>query len=420
MNYQDKELIRNKKRIHSVFYEGKLNRCPLHEEVNTVCQKIDLIKEKIESNKIHGFFMYQFSKKSRWFKRPDKKYQKEINKIKELINEINKDPIVNIEFLPRTTTFDVKTCEFCKIIRSSDFGLALLTPWNPNVYLEIGMFLSLGKKVIFFNNEKISKKAPFDITPYFYLPFSNLLELETNWNQNIPHFIERLKNFYLKPTIEELILLIPDKEGYKLVEKLVREIYKNFLDGVHWKVYCKSKFLICYLLTIGRDFSKMGTEPNLTTLTGDFSEMEVRNFLFSDIIDSASNLGFPEIIPKLKEIAELIRKLNIKEIIFQWTDNKIIDEILKDYIEQNFHPKQHARFNFKFLNHHEGWIKEFGFEQKEWLANHNLLNKDNEEKEEYYQKLLIDCRNKITNSVANEMMDLAFYFFEKFFKKYSL
>lgn len=186
-----KNLQANKKKIHHLIYEEKLNRCPLHEEIDTHCMKIRSIKKLIEKPKIYGFFMYKFPSDN------DHEYLLEIKKIKALIKILNRDPLIKIKLPSYSTDLDIKTCDFCKFARSFDFGLLLLNPANPNAFLEAGMFISLGKKVILLNNELRSKYAPFDLTPYFYIPYHNLEELEENWKRKLPKYVQNLKNFYL-------------------------------------------------------------------------------------------------------------------------------------------------------------------------------------------------------------------------------
>ncbi|MFX1396849.1 MAG: GTP-binding protein [Promethearchaeota archaeon] len=186
------KIIDNKKRIHALIYENKLTRCPLHEEIYSKCNKVKINKFIIEEPEIKGFFMYKFPNKDKI------DYLSEIEKIKELIENSNEDPLIKIYLPSETMGFDVKTCDFCKIARTYDFGMLLLYPPNVNAYLEAGMFLSLGKKVILLNNEYKEPGAPFDLQPYFYLHYRNLEELENNWERKIPKYLNTIKNFYLE------------------------------------------------------------------------------------------------------------------------------------------------------------------------------------------------------------------------------
>ena len=202
-------LKRNKLKIHSQIYKDKLMRCPLHVKTNIECARIDDIKDIIEKPKLFGFFMYEFPKdleneksvsqdiKFQKKVEKNKEYQKEIEKIKILIEKTNEDSLIDIQLPEEISGFDVKTCDFCKVARSFDFGLILLSTLNPNAYLEAGMFLSLGKKVICINNESVLPKVPFDLTPFFYLPYKTLEQLESNWSKKIPDALNTIKNSYM-------------------------------------------------------------------------------------------------------------------------------------------------------------------------------------------------------------------------------
>ncbi|MFX1274228.1 MAG: Rab family GTPase [Promethearchaeota archaeon] len=192
-----KALVENKKQLRDYLYKQKFLNCPLHEELDAFCSKIDKIKQKIEEPSINGFVMYEFPNDTK------SEYSQEIDTIKSLIDIQNKDSLIKIDFPSEVTGLDIKTCDFCRIARSYDFGLLILNPPNVNAYLETGMFLSLGKKVILFNNEKRQKSAPFDLSPYFYIQYDNLEDLETNWYRKIPKYLENIKNYYLNYVNQE-------------------------------------------------------------------------------------------------------------------------------------------------------------------------------------------------------------------------
>ena len=111
------KLINNKKKIHNVIYENKLKRCPLHEDLYTECVKMDEIKRIIETPKIFGFVMYKFPEKNgdseeNKVLRENKEYNLEINKIRSLIEEINKNKLINIKFPEEITSLGIKTYNF--------------------------------------------------------------------------------------------------------------------------------------------------------------------------------------------------------------------------------------------------------------------------------------------------------------------
>jgi len=192
-----KKLLSNKIKIHSLFLKGNL-RCTLHRELkDATCLQLREIKECIQTPEILGFFMYEFPKENNELYNYEN-YKSEIEKIMELINQVNKSTIFNIK-IPREAIWgdNVKTCDFCRISRSYDFGILLLSPPNPNAYLEAGLFLSLGKKVFLLNNETILKNTPFDLTPFFYIHYKNIKELEENWNKKFLPILTRFENLYL-------------------------------------------------------------------------------------------------------------------------------------------------------------------------------------------------------------------------------
>lgn len=195
-------LSKSKKNVHNMIYNGHLERCLLHDELHAKCIKIKEIKKKIEEPKIFGFFMYQFPKREEnleydFLKKENEEYLREVQKLKILIDSIKKDPLLHIDFPTEATTLGIKTCDFCRIARSYDFGILLLSPPNPNTFLEAGMFLSLGKKLVLLNNEARLKNVPYDLSPYVYIKYDTLKELEENWNKYMTKFLQKIKNSYL-------------------------------------------------------------------------------------------------------------------------------------------------------------------------------------------------------------------------------
>ena len=201
----EENIIKNKKRIHRAIYEDYLIRCPLFgKKLDATCNVKEEIEEIIKNPIIYGFFMYQFPKKKIKIykykaKKQNEQYTEELLKLKEIIRKINENPLIEIKFPNEVTGLDVKTCDFCKISRTYDFGLLLLSPPNPNAYLEAGMFISLGKKVVLLNNESINPDAPFDLTPFFYIHYDNINEIEDQWNRKMPDFFDNLiKNYTIE------------------------------------------------------------------------------------------------------------------------------------------------------------------------------------------------------------------------------
>ncbi len=196
------ESLKNRKiMLHDLVYNEKMSRCLLAKSIKSKCSLIGEIREIVKKPVLLGFFMYQFPKqikkiKETTEKNKEKKYQKEIETIKSLIEEINRDPFIHIDDAFDIVGQEIKTCKFCKIARSYDFGVALLTPWNPNVSFEIGLFFSLGKPVFFLNNNSISV-PPFDISAHIYTGYSSLVELPVKWENEIVPLVQKLRDEYV-------------------------------------------------------------------------------------------------------------------------------------------------------------------------------------------------------------------------------
>lgn len=190
-------ILKTKRRIHFLILKDKLERCNLFPtNLNSTCNLRAEIKEIIEVPKILGFFMYKF---------PDEKfddYAKEINKIFKLIGKTNENPYIRIDLPEEITGLGVKTCEFCRIARAYDFGILLLSPKNVNAYLEAGMFLALGKKVVCLRNKDILSKTPFDLDSFIEICYNSLEDLEKLWNEKLISYFDWLIEEYCKEELE--------------------------------------------------------------------------------------------------------------------------------------------------------------------------------------------------------------------------
>jgi len=201
IDYTHKEkldlILKTKQRIHNLILKEKLERCNLFgTNLKSKCNLILEIKKIIDEPKILGFLMYKF---------PDNKsdeYKDEIDKIFELIDETNKNPYIQIDLPEKITGVGVKTCEFCKIARAYDFGILLLSPKNVNAYLEAGMFLALGKKVICLRNKDLLHKTPFDLDSFIEICYTSLEELENLWDGKLIKYFEWLVKEYSQEELD--------------------------------------------------------------------------------------------------------------------------------------------------------------------------------------------------------------------------
>lgn len=190
-------ILKTKQRVHNIILKEKLEKCNLFaNNLKSVCNLKQKIRGIIEKPKILGFFMYKF---------PDMEftsYRREIDKIIGLITKINQNPYLQIDLPEKVTELGVKTCEFCKIARTYDFGILLLSPKNVNAYLEAGMFLALGKKVIFLRNKSILSKTPFDLDSFIEICYNSLEELENLWNGKLTPYFEWLVKEYCQEELD--------------------------------------------------------------------------------------------------------------------------------------------------------------------------------------------------------------------------
>ncbi len=190
-----------------MIYNNGINRCTIFNKPFEKCGKEDKIKKILEIPKLMGFFMYQFPKKDQInnnqtnyeSKEFYKLYLDEINELKRIIQDLNQsNDLIQISFPDEATDTLTKACSFCEIARSYDFGILLMTPANTNAFLEAGMFMSLGKRVIFLNNDLYPIKPSFDTTSYFYIHYSSIDEIEMRWNKKMPNFLDELLKNYLE------------------------------------------------------------------------------------------------------------------------------------------------------------------------------------------------------------------------------
>ncbi|MHA1755426.1 MAG: hypothetical protein ACTSVV_01560 [Promethearchaeota archaeon] len=408
------KIIENKKKIHSLLYENYLDRCCLHSEIESRCNKIDEIKALIEKPKIFGFFMYQFTL-TRRFGRRNKAYDEEINKIKELIRKINeKEPLIEIKLPQEITGMDVKTCDFCKFSRSFDFGILLLNPINGNAYLESGMFLSLGKKVILLNNTSRSEKAEFDLSPFFYIPYSNLDHLEINWNRKITEFINKIKNYYIREPFNYYIRLFPEKnEDTKYLIKILKQLSKA---KSHWEIYCLSKFLVSLLLYLGL---KTQTPTTIASVIPPFSEIETRNGPEITIRQMFMTLSMEEVYGELREIYDSIIKYFHDKIdsgfswYLEWTRVPLINEIVNDLI-----PLASDKDIFDIFNLHEKWLNEHAVKREDFIKYSGIKILSPENFKHFFEKKHEFTKKIINEEISKKILGVSLRFCEKFARKF--
>jgi hypothetical protein len=84
----------------------------------------------------------------------------------------------------------VKFCKICRLAQAADFGIAVLTPLNHNVFLEVGVLFGLERPVLFLSNPMMvaSKDLPFDLTHEMLVEFSSDEDLREGLKRELPRF----------------------------------------------------------------------------------------------------------------------------------------------------------------------------------------------------------------------------------------
>jgi hypothetical protein len=146
----------------------------------------------------------------------------------------------------------VKICKVCKLATASHFGIAVLSPENLNVHLEIGLVWGQGKPILFIVNEKkLGKKVSdvaFDVSDYMLINYKTKNELSEGLEREGPAFIEKVEVFgqYQQALVESIreklkrlreknknliaflrmILLLGKSEfGSRFIETYIRETF---------------------------------------------------------------------------------------------------------------------------------------------------------------------------------------------------
>lgn len=154
--------------------------CPIKYPLK--CHLSPIEKEQLEGpGKYTAFFMYQFKDNDPYLKKSLQRYFK--------------SPLANLLDASELPGTGVKLCKICKLILSSDFGIAALTPINPNVFMEVGMLLGLGKPVLHLVNPKICKSEdlPFDISHEIIIEHTSEDQLNKALEGQVPFFLEKVR-----------------------------------------------------------------------------------------------------------------------------------------------------------------------------------------------------------------------------------
>ncbi|MBA7655828.1 hypothetical protein ES703_63737 [subsurface metagenome] len=93
----------------------------------------------------------------------------------------------------------IKICKICRLVQASDFGIMVLTPENPNAYLETGMMMGMGKRNLYIVSRNILKAQKknlkdiaFDLSDQLVIEHGDEKELLRKLEKEVPPFIENV------------------------------------------------------------------------------------------------------------------------------------------------------------------------------------------------------------------------------------
>lgn len=182
------------------------------------CELSIMDKERLEGReKYKAFLMYQFDGNDPY--------------LKETVNDYFKSPLYYVYDTDDVRSLGVKFCKICKLAQACDFGIAVLSPENLNVFMEIGLLIGLGKPCIYIVNEsKLTsgdvKKLPFDISDQIVIKYDSKNKLLSELEKEIPVFMMKVQliSGYEKAFREKVI------ERYRQLTPGVQGILKRFIE----------------------------------------------------------------------------------------------------------------------------------------------------------------------------------------------
>lgn len=142
-------------------------------------------KERLEGpEKYKAFLMNQFHNNDEY--------------LKETLKEYFKTPLYFLYDTDDIRGLGVKFCKICKLAQASDFGIAVLSPENENVFMEVGLLIGTGKPCLYIVNEsKLKygdiKKLPFDISDQIVIKYNSKEKLLSELEKEVPIFIMKVQ-----------------------------------------------------------------------------------------------------------------------------------------------------------------------------------------------------------------------------------
>lgn len=175
-------------------------------------------KERLEGpEKYKAFLMYQFDNNDEY--------------LKETLKEYFKTPLYFLYDADDIRGLGVKFCKICKLVQASDFGIAVLSPENENVFMEVGLLVGMGKPCLYVVNEsklkdKDIKKLPFDISDQIVIKYDSKGKLLSELEKETPIFMMKVQliSGYERALRENI------KQRFNRLSPKAKEVLKRFVS----------------------------------------------------------------------------------------------------------------------------------------------------------------------------------------------
>lgn len=160
-------------------------RCP--KNYPRRCNLLETEKEQLErAEKYTAFLMYQFSEQDDY--------------LVDTIKRFFQSPTYYVFDAREEVGLGIKICKICRLVQASDFGIMVLTPENPNAYLETGMMMGMGKRNLYIASKSFLKSigktlkeyVSFDLSDQLVILHENKDELLHELKKEVPNFIENI------------------------------------------------------------------------------------------------------------------------------------------------------------------------------------------------------------------------------------
>ena len=159
--------------------------CPLNTPLQ--CNLPASEAEPLESKeKYKAFFMYQFEDQDDY--------------LVETVETSFSGPDYRVFNAAKEAGTGVKLCKICRLALASNFGIACLSPINPNVFQEVGLMLGTEKPVLYLVNpqrlpSRRTEDLPFDLQQEIVIEFSSQGELDDGLKREKGQFLKKVQTY---------------------------------------------------------------------------------------------------------------------------------------------------------------------------------------------------------------------------------